>query len=299
MTGSMTGSVWRGAFWTRVRLARLGVLFFAVLVLPAVASADSRTDFLITRLAYPPAQGVADDFRVRTNAALALGATGDDVAVQPLCRALNDPSDTVRQAAAVAMKRLAKPAALNCLKAHLSTEDSSAVKLQLTRAIAELESGSGSSGGGGGGSADNFTPKSNPSAKFYIATSNVTNNSSRSQADINRIVLGAIRSKLEGAGKYQIAPTGEQADSAKTVIAKRKMKGYYLALSVDKFDYSDGNLRVKVRCSVFTYPGKSLLGEVPSGLTQSGVTQPDRSAEENLLGMAAERAVDLFAQNFN
>lgn len=287
----MTESMWRG-------VSRIAIIV-AALALPAIASADSRTDFLITRLAYPPAQGVADDFRVRTNAALALGATGDDAAVQPLCRALNDPSDTVRQAAAVAMKRLAKPTALNCLKAHLSTEDSSAVKLQLTRAIADLESSGGNNGGGGSSTVDNFTPKSNPSAKFYVSTSSVTNNTNRSQADINRIVLGSVRNKLEGAGKYQIAPTGEQPESAKAVIAKRKLKGYYLALSVDKFDYSDGNLRVKVRCSVFTYPGKSLLGEVPSGLTQSGVTQPDRSAEENLLGMAAERAVDLFAQNFN
>lgn len=287
----MTGSMWRG-------VSRLAVVV-AALALPAIASADSRTDFLITRLAYPPAQGVADDFRVRTNAALALGATGDDAAVTPLCRALNDPSDTVRQAAAVAMKRLAKPAALNCLKGRLSTEDSSAVKLQLTRAIADLESGGSNGGGSSATAVDNFTPKSNPSAKFYVSTSSITNNTNRSQADINRIVLGSIRNKLEGAGKYQIAPTAEQADAAKTVISKRKMKGYYLALSVDKFDYSDGNLRVKVRCSVFTYPGKSLLGEVPSGLTQSGVTQPDKSAEENLLQMAAERAVDLFAQNFN
>ncbi|MGH7285983.1 MAG: HEAT repeat domain-containing protein [Polyangiaceae bacterium] len=284
----MTGSVWRG--WSRL------MIVVAALVLPAIASADSRTDFLITRLAYPPAQGVADDFRVRTNAALALGATGDDAAVQPLCRALNDPSDVVRQAAAVAMKRLEKPAGLNCLKARLSTEDSDAVKLQLNRAIAALSGGGGSASSS---TADNFTPKSNPSAKFYIATSSVTNNTTRTQTDINRVVLGAIRNKLENGGKYQIAPTNEGSDSAKTVISKRKLKGYYLALSVDKFDYSDGNLRVKVRCSVFTYPGKSLLGEVPSGLTQSGVTEPDKSAEENLLGMAAERAVDLFAQNFN
>ena len=287
----MKGSMWRG-------VSRLAVVI-AALALPAIASADSRTDFLITRLAYPPTQGVADDFRVRTNAALALGATGDDAAVQPLCRALNDPSDTVRQAAAVAMKRLSKPAALNCLKAHLSTEDSSAVKLQLTRAIAELESGGGGGGGSSSATVDNFTPKPNPSAKFYVSTSSVTNNTNRAQADINRVVLGAVRSKLENMGKYQIAPTAELPESAKSVISKRKLKGYYLALSVDKFDYSDGNLRVKVRCSVFTYPGKSLLGEVPSGLTQSGVTQPDKSAEENLLGMAAERAVDLFAQNFN
>ena len=282
-----------------VRFAKLLVAMTA-LVLPTVASADQRTDFLITRLQYPPAQGVSDDFRVRTNAALALGATNDDSAVQPLCKGLDDPNDVVRQSVAVAMKRLAKPAALNCLKAHLSTEYSSDVKLQMTRAITALSSsGGGSSGGSDTSTADTYTPKNNPSAKFYVATSAITNNTGRTQSDVDRIVLSSVRGKLDTMGKYQIAPNGEQSDAAKAAISKRKLKGFYLSLSVDKFDYSGGNLRVRVRCSVFTYPGKSLLGEVPSGLTQNGVTQPDKSAEEQLMGMAAERAVELFAQNFN
>ncbi|MEO8796919.1 MAG: HEAT repeat domain-containing protein [Polyangiaceae bacterium] len=280
------------------RFAKL-LVALTVLVLPTVAAADQRTDFLITRLQYPPVQGVSDDFRVRTNAALALGATNDEAAVQPLCRGLDDPNDVVRQSVAVAMKRLAKPSALNCLKAHLSTEYSSAVKLQMTRAIAELESGGNAAASSTGGTADTYTPKNNPSAKFYIATSAITNNTGRAQADVDRIVLSSVRGKLDAMGKYQIAPAGEGGDSAKATIVKRKLKGFYLSLSVDKFDYSGGNLRVRVRCSVFTYPGKSLLGEVPSGLTQSGVTQPDKSAEENLMQMAAERAVELFAENFN
>jgi hypothetical protein len=169
----------------------------------------------------------------------------------------------------------------------------------MTRAIADLESGGSGGGSTSGGTTDTYTPKNNPSAKFYVATSAITNNTGRAQSDVDRIVLASVRSKLDTMGKYQIAPTGEDGDSAKSAIAKRKLKGFYLSLSVDKFDYSGGNLRVRVRCSVFTYPGKSLLGEVPSGLTQSGVTQPDKSAEENLMQMAAERAVELFAQNFN
>lgn len=281
-----------------VRFAK-ALVVLTVLVLPTVAVADQRTDFLITRLQYPPVQGVSDDFRVRTNAALALGATNDEAAVQPLCRGLDDPNDVVRQSVAVAMKRLAKPSALNCLKAHLSTEYSSAVKLQMTRAIAELESGGNPAASSTGGAADTYTPRNNPSAKFYIATSAITNNTGRAQADVDRIVLSSVRGKLDAMGKYQLAPSGEGGDAAKATIAKRRLKGFYLSLSVDKFDYSGGNLRVRVRCSVFTYPGKSLLGEVPSGLTQSGVTQPDKSAEENLMQMAAERAVELFAQNFN
>jgi hypothetical protein len=184
------------------------------------------------------------------------------------------------------------------LKGRLSTEDSSDVKLQLTRAIADL------SAGGGGSSAtpstpDSFSPKSISGAKYYVSISSVTNNTGRAQADVDRIVLGAMRSKLEATGKHQLAPMTETPDGAKAALAKRKMKGYYLSISVDKFDYSDGNLRVRIKCAVFSYPGKSLLGEVPSGLTQTGVSQGDKSAEENLMGIAAQRAVDLFTQNFN
>jgi HEAT repeat protein len=85
--------------------------FFALL--PSAARADSRTDFLVGRLQ-------AQDFRVRTNAALALGQTGEDGVVVPLCGALADASDVVRQAAAVALLRLAKPASAGCLKDRLA-----------------------------------------------------------------------------------------------------------------------------------------------------------------------------------
>lgn len=251
---------------------------------------------MIARLRFPPDPGVTDDFRVRTSAALGLGATNDDNAVQPLCKALSDPSDVVRQAVAVALKRLGRPAALPCLKGALSTEDSSAVKLQLTRAISDLSSGGGSATPS---TPDNFTPRAIPGAKFYVSISPVTNNTGRAQADVDRVILGAMRAKLESTGKHQLAPVGESSDGAKAAMAKHKMKGYYLAISVDKFDYSDGNLRVRIKTAVFSYPGKSLLGEVPSGLTQTGVSPGDKSSEDNLMGIAAQRAVDLFTQNFN
>ena len=77
------------------------------------------------------------------------------------------------------------------------------------------------------------------------------------------------------------------------------MKGYYLSVSVDKFDYSDGNLRVRVKIAVFSYPGKSLAGEVPLGLTQSGVSPGSTSAENDLMQMAAEQATQSFADHFH
>jgi hypothetical protein len=162
------------------------------------------------------------------------------------------------------------------------------VKSQIQKAIDTLSASSG------GGSA--ATQVAN--AKYYVSLSPVSNATSRQQADVDRLVLGAIRAKLASLGKYQLAPASESADAARAIISSRNLKAFYLSISVDKFDYSDGNLRVKVRIAVSSYPGKDLKGEVPAGVTQTGVTPGDKSSEDNLMGMAAGRATELFAQNF-
>ena len=271
------------------RLLSMVVALIALTIFAPFAAGDGRTDFLVARLK-------ADDFRVRTNAALALGATNDDGVVQPLCTALADPSEVVRQAAAVALKRLAKSSAASCLKARLGAEQTASVKLQISRAIESLETGGG--GGGDDATAVQTAPKVVANAKIYVSLSPIANATGRAQGDIDRIVLGAIRTKLESLGTVQIAPAKETPEAARATISKRKLKGFYLAIGVDKFDYSDGNLRVKVKVAVFTYPGKDLRGEVPAGITQSGVRPGDKASEDNLMDMAAARAIELFAQNF-
>jgi hypothetical protein len=85
---------------------------------------------------------------------------------------------------------------------------------------------------------------------------------------------------------------------AKGVIAKRRLKGYYLSVSVDKFEYSSEGLRVRVKIAVFSYPGKDLRGEVPAGATLPGTVQDDRESEDRLMAVVAARATELFAQNF-
>jgi hypothetical protein len=252
------------------------------------ARADSRLQFLSDQLRYPPAAGQPDDFRVRTNAALALGATNDDGAVSPLCGGLDDPSAVVRQAVAVALKKLARPSSLDCLQRHLSSETNDGVKTQLQHAIDAVNGG-----GGGGGS-----PPAVANAKYYVSISQVTNNTGRSAGDVERIVHGAIAGKLAQLGEYQLAPAGESNADAKSAIAKRSLKGFYLSVSVEKFDYSDGNLRVKVKIAVFSYPGKDLRGEVPAGATSQGTRPGDTASEDQLMGLVSARAAELFAQNF-
>jgi hypothetical protein len=291
----------RDSFWKSMRganvarnkakMVRTALVVAAVVLAPfysVTASADAdRVKFLADKLS-------SDDPRVRTSAALALGARNDDGAVDPLCKALGDSTEVVRQASAVAMKRLGRSAAVPCLRARLDKESNDGVKIAIERAVESISAGSGG-GGGGGGSDDKV--KDNPSAKYYIALSTIANSTGRSQPEVESVVVKAIKAKLEAAGTIQIAPTKESAETAKDTLKKRKMNGFYLAVAVDKFDYSNGNLRVKVKIGVFTYPGKSLLGNVDKTLTKEGVSSGDKSSEDQLLDMAAGLASEQFAQN--
>src|SRR5215472_3461592 len=108
------------------------VLVVALLMVTVAAHGDSRVDFLSERLK-------SDDFRVRTNAALALGATNDDAAVSPLCGALGDGNDVVRRAAVEALKRLARSSSLDCLRRRASVEPNGSIKSQIQRAIESID----------------------------------------------------------------------------------------------------------------------------------------------------------------
>jgi hypothetical protein len=273
---------------SRTTAARLLVAVTTVLLVllgRAEARADGRVQFLAERLKYPPASGQANDFRVRTNAALALGATKSDDAVEPLCTALGDPSEVVRQAVAVALKRLAKPGSADCLKRRAGVETVASVRQEIDRAVAALAA-----------AAPAPAPVAN--AKYYVSLSHVANHTSRDASEVERIVRDAVSSKLGEVGGYEVAPSSESNDAAKAIVARRKLKGYYLAISVDRFDYSDQGLRVRVKIAVFSYPAKDLRGEIPAGATLPGARPGDKGSEDQLMGVVAARAAELFAQNF-
>lgn len=259
-------------------LAWLLLLFF-----PRVAFADeARLKFLSEKMRDA-------DARVRTSAALALGASTEDGAVEPLCGGLSDREDVVRQAAAAALKRLNRTRSLECLRAREPNEPSEATKIAITRAIEAISSG------GEGGGTDPI--KENPNAKYYISLSTVANQTGRSQTEVEKIVLKAVREKLEATGLVQMAPVVESVEKAREVMKARKMKGFYLSIAVDRFDYADGNLRVRVNIGVFNYPNKALLGNVPKTMTAQGVSSGDKASEDRLMELAAGVASEQFAQN--
>src|SRR5688572_22704431 len=148
------------------RIARAVVLSFtSILLPPKLVHADARTSFLVEQLK------TNDDYRVRTQAALALGASGDDTAIKPLCDALVDSNVSVKVAAAAALGKLGKAGGVSCLEAARAKETAPAVKSQMEKSLASLRSG----GGDGGGSTP---PPPGPGAKYYVAIE-VTNKTNR------------------------------------------------------------------------------------------------------------------------
>jgi hypothetical protein len=261
----------------------------SVLLSASTTWGDGRVQFLADRLAYPPGSGQKDDFRVRTNAALALGATDDDAAVAPLCSALGDPSEVVRQAVAVGLRRLARPSSIACVKDRVTRETSAPVKVELAKTLDAL---------GAGRSRTTPAPAIAAGAKYYVAISHVANHTSRRSDEVDQVVRDAIGAQLQQGGLYQLAPEAETAEAAKAVVAKRQLKGYFLAVGVEKFDYSDEGLRVRVKIAVFSYPGRDLRGEVPASGMLPGARPGDKGAEDQLMGAIAGRAAELFSQNF-
>jgi hypothetical protein len=258
----------------------------ALLLAPVAARAESRTEFLINQLK------TSDDFRVRTQAALALGATAETAAVQPLCGALDDSSEAVRGASAAALGKLAMADGLPCLKTREGSESNGSVKSQISKAIKAIEGGGGSPGNGGGGGEDKGSVPAN--AKVYVAVGKTNNKTTRGADEIESLVRSAMTTKLQSKDGYAVAPKDEKPDAAKKVIGAKKLKGFHLQATVDPPQYDGDRLTVVVRVVMSTYPGKDIKGEFAPKLTQSGTPANDKASEDALIKMAIEKAVDSF-----
>jgi HEAT repeats len=253
-----------------------------VLVLSShAARADSRTSYLIDQLKN-------DDYRVRTQAALALGASGDDGAVTPLCNALSDSDVSVKVAAAAALGKLGKPAGLPCLQSAERRESTTSVKSQIQKSITALKNAGGSGAGG-----PPAPPPPGPDAKVYVAIQ-VTNKTGRTATEVDALVRSAMQDKILAKKGYAVAPKSETTSQGGQVVKSKKLKGYFLIATVDPPAYAGGNLSQVVHVSMFTYPDKSLQGEFSPKLTQQGTSPGDTQSENILMKMCVENAVETF-----
>jgi hypothetical protein len=219
------------------------------------------------------------DFRVRTQAALALGASHSPRATAALCGGLADPNDTVRAAAAAGLGKL-QLGGSDCLNARLAHEPSPIVKSAIQRALEQVKGGA--------------TPTIGPSTKFYISIGKTTDKSGRKGDGIDQLVHASMAGAASALAVV-IAPDSESADDAKKVLAAHKnVRAFYLSPKVGPIEYGPDTLKVRLEIAIFTYPDKSLLGNFAVPLTQQGVSGKDPDSEDDLVKMAAERALQKF-----
>lgn len=259
----------------------LGVWMGLAAALVLFVTAPAQAQDKVTKLAKQLRS--AEDFRVRTQAALALGASKSKSAVKPLCDGLEDSSATVRAASAAALGKL-KKGGKSCLEKQLDDETSKSAKASIKKAIALLDAAA--------------EPTITASTRFYVAIGKVVDKSGRKGKSIEKLVRESMAKAAENLEGYAMAPDGETETAAKKRLAKHKqLKGFMLSPKIAAPRYADGSLSVKIEVAILTWPGKNLKGSIPVKLTQQDVSEKDESSEDELIKMASERAIEKFAQN--
>lgn len=227
----------------------------------------------------------ADDPGLRIDAAKALAARGEAHFVPPLCRALADREERVREAAATALGQSRQKSALECLRAR-TDEANPVVKASIAQAIQTLEA---------------LTPSEPPPPprkgdKLYVAVGSVIDNTGREGAKVLELAREAMQSKLLTRAGIAVAPEGEPAAKARAILKKHKLQGYLLQAVIDPPEYSDAKLTVSVRVTMWSYPGKALEGAFSPRLSYAGVEPRDFTSEDELIREAIGRAIDSFVQ---
>ena len=213
------------------------------------------------------------DFRIRTQAALALGASRSKRAVEPLCSGLADSNATVRAASAAALGRL-RMGGSECLQKRLTNESSETVKSAIVKAL---------------------DPVFLPETKYYVAIGKISDKTGRSGDEVDGIVHRAMLGAANASPEFTMAPPGETlADAKRRLVGHSSVKPVFLSPRVPVPDYSGGNLTIRIEVAMFSYPDKSLLGSYTTKLTQQGVTSPDKDTEDELIRDTATRAFEKF-----
>jgi hypothetical protein len=225
-------------------------------------------------------QLASEDFRVRTQAALALGASGDAAAVKPLCGAIKDSNQTVRLAVVAGLGKLGKDGGATCIRSAKSDEKDAAVVSAMEKALENIALGGD-------------PPLPGAGAKYYVAIQ-VINRTNRPQLEVEGVVRRALSEKLLASSANAIAPRNETNPQASNVLKARNLKGYLLSVGVEPYSYGGGNLTVQLKVAMSTYPDRSLKAEFSPKLTQKDTPKQDSEAEKLLVKMAAQTAGDSF-----
>jgi hypothetical protein len=223
-----------------------------------------------------------DDFKVRTQAALALGATGSRDAVAPLCKGLDDASDAVRAAAALGLGKLQK-GGRECLKGRDKREQKSNVKKMIAKALRlldEAESG----------------PTIDKSTKYYLAFGKTNDKSGRKDGEApQRVRDGLARSVASRAG-YVVAPSGEApGDAGKRLRKHPHVIGFFVVPTLI-FERKPDSLTARLVLELSSYPDKEPMGRIMRAAGMKGTGDTGSEQENQLIVRLCKEAMDEFHQ---
>ncbi len=258
---------------TRFRGLLFVLVAFFMLGVAGEARAD-KVDELSTQLR------TAKDFRVRTQAALALGASSSTRAIEPLCGGLDDRSSTVRAASAAALGKLAK-GGLDCLKRQLEKEEKDAVRKLIAKAIERLE--------------EVAAPTITDAHKYYVLFE-VKDETGRGADAVTAVVQKGAQLGVQTLNEFVLAPAAQSEEDAKALLAKHsQLAGGLLSTKVYS-TFAGGTLTVKLEVAIFTFPDKNLKGTFSKTVSMSGLAAKSEAAENELIQAAAEGVVKTYSQ---
>ncbi|MFO0695786.1 MAG: HEAT repeat domain-containing protein [Polyangiales bacterium] len=286
----------------RVRLAALALA--AALAFPGVGATVAQDYATLVRMLHD-----ADDFRVRVQAAFALGNSHDALYRGDLERALRDRNEAVRAAAATALGRLGSQAAVPALE-RARRDASTAVRTQADRALAELAT-----------AAAQVAPPRSPTVPASTVSAAIAPPPQARAIDWNRIqavvVVGSmhdrsgfrggslvsplreeIAAQLAGLDRVAFFPSGTQLDAAtRDQIARRhlpmvRMDGNLVRVATQERPPRDLAVRCEVSLTLLDEPSGNLRGMMQGAATGVESREADvRSQEARLARQALAGAV--------
>jgi len=222
------------------------------------------------------------DFRVRTQAALALGVSQSERAVQPLCAGLDDENHTVRAASAAALGKLRR-GGTECINQRLTIEQHPKVKEMLAKVLHRLQQPA--------------APIIGPETRYFVAIGPTTNKTPGTDGDIESLVRDALNKELAKEKSLAVAPSDETTDQAEQLLAKHKgLKSVFIWPKLQATDEA-GSLSFKLSFTLFSYPDKAFKGTLAQNARMPGARSTDLAALQQLVESAAPLICAKFVSN--
>ncbi|MEM6958428.1 MAG: HEAT repeat domain-containing protein [Myxococcota bacterium] len=289
----------QGRLARAARLLALGLVVLAAL--PGIA--QERNVMLRTLRS-------GSDFRVRVQAAFALGNTGDASVRPALERALRESNPAVRAAAATALGRLGDRRARRALR-RARRDSSASVRMQAQRALERLEENSEAAApqrgrrvrtGDGVYPAAVTIPRADsiawPRVRYVVVMGDVADRSNFRGAEP---LLSEFRTELRrqlrlvrGVAVFESSSDVDQA--ARRQIDRRRIPSLRLDGNLLQVERQRRRRELSVRCAInlvlLTEPGRDLRGMLSGAATGSEAPRANRrEQEQRLAGQALGAAI--------